>query len=75
MTRRSESRRGRRPSGPKVTQLPWRRLTNPYDPVEILSADQIEAIHQTSLRVLEELGVEFLSETALAQLKAAGAIA
>ena len=73
MTRRSESRRGRRPSGPKVTQLPWRRLENPYQPVEILSADHIEAIHQTSLRVLEELGVEFLSETALEKLKAAGA--
>ncbi|MEM7124230.1 MAG: trimethylamine methyltransferase family protein [Pseudomonadota bacterium] len=73
MSRRSESRRGRRPSGPKVTQLPWRRLENPYQPVEILSADHIEAIHQTSLRVLEELGVEFLSETALEKLKAAGA--
>ena len=73
MTRRSEKRRSRRPVGPTVTQLPWRRLKNPYQPVKILSEDHIEAIHETSMRVLEELGVEFLSETALEKLKAAGA--
>jgi len=73
MTRRSEHRRSRRPAGPKVKQLPWRRLQNPYKPVEILTEDHIEAIHETSLRVLEELGIEFLSETALEKLKAAGA--
>jgi trimethylamine--corrinoid protein Co-methyltransferase len=73
MTRRSDKRRSRRASGPKVKQLPWQRLKNPYKPVEILSEDHIEAIHETSLRVLEELGIEFLSETALEKLKAAGA--
>jgi trimethylamine---corrinoid protein Co-methyltransferase len=73
MTRRNEQRRARRPAGPKVHQLPWRRLRNTYKPVEILSEDHIEAIHETSMRVLENLGIEFLSETALKKLKAAGA--
>ena len=71
--RREGGRRGRRQGADAIGQLPWRRLENPYRPIEVLSADQVEAIHDTSLRVLEELGIEFLSATALARLKAAGA--
>jgi trimethylamine--corrinoid protein Co-methyltransferase len=41
--------------------------------MEILSADQIEAIHLTSLRILEELGIEVMSRRALALLETAGA--
>ncbi len=26
-------------------QLPWRNLVNPYAPIEVLSADQVEQIH------------------------------
>ena len=54
-------------------QTPWRRLVNPYPPLGILSADQIESIHDTSLRVLEELGIEFLLDEAREHLKAVGA--
>ena len=44
-------RRGRRaPEG--LPQLPWRTVRNPYRPVEILSADEVEAIHRASLRIL-----------------------
>lgn len=56
-----------------IEQLPWRSLRNPYDPLEMLSADQVEAIHDASLRVLEEIGIEFLSDRALDVLAAAGA--
>ncbi len=28
-----------------VRQLPWRRLVNPFRPLEILSADHVEAVH------------------------------
>jgi len=73
MSRRDGRRRSRRSSGPAVSQLPWRRLRNPYKPIEVISTDHLEAIHETSLRVLEELGIEFLSEDALQRLKAAGA--
>jgi trimethylamine---corrinoid protein Co-methyltransferase len=41
--------------------------------MEMLSADQIEAIHLTSLRILEELGMEVMSQRALDVLHAAGA--
>jgi trimethylamine--corrinoid protein Co-methyltransferase len=41
--------------------------------MEVLSADQLEAIHLTSLRILEELGIEVMSPRALAVLGAAGA--
>src|SRR5258708_35975013 len=54
-------------------QPPWRSVVNPYRPVEVLSADALESIHDASLRVLEELGMDFLSEEALSLLKAAGA--
>jgi trimethylamine--corrinoid protein Co-methyltransferase len=41
--------------------------------MEVLSADQLEAIHLTSLRILEELGMEVMSPRALAHLRAGGA--
>jgi trimethylamine--corrinoid protein Co-methyltransferase len=41
--------------------------------MELLSADQLEAIHLTSLRILEELGMEVMSQRAVAVLEAGGA--
>jgi trimethylamine--corrinoid protein Co-methyltransferase len=46
---------------------------NPYQPVEILSEDQVETIHRASLRILEEIGIEVLSDRALDLLAGAGA--
>ncbi len=56
-----------------LAQLPWRAVTNPYTPMEVLSADQLEAIHLTSLRILEELGIELMSPRAREVLRQAGA--
>jgi trimethylamine--corrinoid protein Co-methyltransferase len=72
MSRDTTRRRERRGSS-GVKQLPWRRYRNPYRPLEVLSADHVEAIHEASLRILEEQGIEFLDEQALEILKAAGA--
>jgi trimethylamine--corrinoid protein Co-methyltransferase len=72
-TRRRQGGRGRRLEGTHVPQLPWSEVTNPYKPMEVLSADQVEAIHLTSLRILEELGIEVMSPRALAVLRAGGA--
>ena len=63
----------RRPATSRMPQLPWRQLINPYAPLALLSADQLEAIHQTSLRILEELGIELMSPGACALFAAAGA--
>jgi trimethylamine---corrinoid protein Co-methyltransferase len=72
MTREGGRRRERRTAG-GLKQLPWRTYRNPYKPIEVLSADHLEAIHETSLRILEEHGMEFLDDEALALLKGAGA--
>ena len=65
--------RARREGGSRVHQLPWQQVVQPYAPLEVLSADQIEAVHLTSLRILEELGMEVMSARGRTLLKAAGA--
>ena len=73
MARRSSKRHaGGRTKG-ALHQLPWRRVRNPFPPIDILSADQIEHIHMSSLRVLEELGMEVMGVEARRLLKQAGA--
>ena len=42
-------------------------------PVEILSAEQLERIHGASMRILEEIGLDFLDGEALALWEEAGA--
>ena len=56
-----------------IPQLPLRRVRNPYPPMALLSDDQIEAIHQASLHILENLGIEVMSGRALALFEQAGA--
>jgi trimethylamine--corrinoid protein Co-methyltransferase len=73
MTTPEASRRRARRTAGGVRQLPWRRLVNPYRPIEILSADHVEAIHVASLRILAEIGMEVLGERALDALATAGA--
>jgi len=53
--------------------FPWRQLRNPYPPIEVLTEDQVETIHQASLKVLEELGLRILFDEARELLRAAGA--
>ena len=43
---------------PEKTSLPWKQIRNSLPPIEPLSADEIESIHQASLRVLAELGMK-----------------
>ncbi len=54
-------------SGPRIRSLrrPWT--------VEVLSADELEQVHETSLRVLAEVGLEVRSPTVVADLALAGA--
>ena len=74
MRERSEHRRrphATRTSGP--VQLPTQEIRLRYKPVEILSADEIEAIHQASLTILQEIGVNFLLPEAREILRRSGA--
>jgi len=56
-----------------IPQLPPRRVRNPYPPMALLSADQVEAIHEASLHILENFGIEVMSARALALFERAGA--
>ena len=69
------SRRGHRQrrNVKAVRQLPWQSLRNPFSPVEILSADQVESILDAALTILETTGFRFLQEECRAYLKTAGA--
>ena len=70
MTRRSHRER-RVPAA--VKQLPWRRITNPFPPLEPLSADQVDAIIDGACVVLETCGMRFLDARSRGILRAAGA--
>jgi len=70
-TRRSASRGGGARGG--FAQQPWRPPRNPRPPMDVLDAEQLERIHDASMRVLEEIGVAFLLPEALDILAAAGA--
>src|SRR3954468_15469429 len=72
MSREQRPRRERRQPR-AINQLPWRNYRNPYSPIQAVTADQLEAIHNASLRILEELGIEFLDDEARVILKQHGA--
>ena len=74
MPREGTTRAERRASrGTGLRQLPWRLVENPYQPIEVISADQLEQIHHASLRILAEIGMDFLHPEALSILSEAGA--
>ena len=56
-----------------IPQLAQTHARNPYPPMRILSDDQIEAIHEASLHILENFGIEMMSARALDLLADAGA--
>ncbi|MEM9735066.1 MAG: trimethylamine methyltransferase family protein [Pseudomonadota bacterium] len=68
--RRRARRRETTEETPKVAPRPPRLS---YPPIEIISADQVEAIHQASLEILRDTGMRVLSGDARALYRAAGA--
>ena len=71
--RRRSADRAHSRSGAAIPQLPLARVRNPYPPMALLSADQVEAIHQASMHILENFGIEVMSKRALALFEKAGA--
>ncbi|MET3520554.1 trimethylamine methyltransferase family protein [Mesorhizobium abyssinicae] len=73
---RRERRRGRTgEAGSESSRRPdYRSLKNPFLPQPIFSEDQVAAIHDTALRVLEELGIKVLLPEARHVLAGAGAL-
>ncbi|MFK7881273.1 trimethylamine methyltransferase family protein [Roseobacter sp.] len=55
-----------------IEQMPWQPPVNLDRPTEPLSPEGVEAIHDGAMRILEEIGVEFLNLEALEILRKAG---
>ncbi len=75
--RERRGRRGRRGASESAVAAPrstsYRHLKNTFAPQPAFSEDRVAAMHDTALRVLEELGIKVLNEEARGRLKAAGA--
>ena len=55
-----------------IDQMPWRIPVNPDAPVEPLDADGVQRVHKTAMRILRDIGIEFLNPEAVEHLKKAG---
>src|ERR1700747_857373 len=66
----TSSRRAERASAPIVQQ---RYITREIPLYELLAPEGVELLHEQSMTILEEIGIEFREEAALALWRAAGA--
>lgn len=73
MREAGRDRRRQRRGGGGVAQRPWRAVTNYLPPTEPLAPEQVEKIHDASLTILEDIGIDFLHPEALDILERAGA--
>lgn len=71
--RRNRARNAEAPR-PSARTTNCSQLRNPFPPMDVFTADRIEAMHEASLDVLERLGMTFLLPEAVAIFKAAGAL-
>ncbi|SMX29372.1 Trimethylamine methyltransferase (MTTB) [Pelagimonas phthalicica] len=55
-----------------VEQAPWVKIKNRDRPTEPLRPEEVERVHDATMRVLEEIGIEFLNPEAVKVLKEAG---
>jgi trimethylamine---corrinoid protein Co-methyltransferase len=76
MSERPDRRRVGRPTRNVggLQQRPFGRVRRPYEPIEVLSEDHVEAIHQSGLKVLQEIGMRVLDAKARQLFANAGAI-
>ncbi len=66
-------RRGDAASQKAIRQPNYRQLRHPFTPQTVFSEDEVQAIHDTALRVIEELGIKVLLPEAREIFAAAGA--
>ena len=71
--RRGRRGRAERAAAEKAATPPMPQPRLPFQPVAIVSTDQLEAIHAASLTILAEIGMDFLHDGAKAMLREAGA--
>src|SRR3984957_12745715 len=51
----------------------YRHLRNPFEPMRVFSDDQVAAMHEAALVILETQGMKVLSEDARVRFRKAGA--
>jgi len=74
MSRRPRStRRQANASSSSINQIAKGAITNPYPPIEVLSEQQLDMIHNTAMRVVSELGLQIQSNEAIDIFEANGA--
>lgn len=66
-------RRDKTRSVVKIPQIDRRQLINPFSPLTPLDEEQLEFVHDTSLKILQEQGIEVMGDLALDVFRAAGA--
>jgi trimethylamine---corrinoid protein Co-methyltransferase len=71
-SRRRDRGRAPRSTGPSLKPLPL--LRNPWAPLEVLTAEQVERILTASYRILSEAGLEIRSSAAREVFRAAGGL-
>ena len=73
----SSERRRRRTQARRDLQdassAPFRQLRNPWPPLNVASPEQVEDLHEASMRIVENTGIEFLNSEALELWEQAGA--
>ena len=70
---RKKRNRSKRSGSTPIKQPPFRAVQNPLPPVNILSEDEIEFIHQSSLEILRDIGMKVDDDRALQLLRQVGA--
>jgi trimethylamine--corrinoid protein Co-methyltransferase len=71
MSRRRARKREQDAVAPVSRKL--EQLFNPYSPIEALNSEALDKIHQASMEILEDIGLEILNETALGLYEQDGA--
>lgn len=71
--RRGRERHAAGPRSKVPDQKPFRQPRMRYAPTRVISDDEIESIHQASLKILSDFGMDFLDPDALNLLVKAGA--
>ncbi len=73
--RRSGGRRGKAArTGTGLSQLPWRNVENPNAPLAMADPEAMDRLHETSIRILSELGIRVVGDKVIALFEQAGAL-
>ncbi len=72
--RSGRRRNNSRTKGSVISQLPWGLPVNNDKHIEPLSEEDVQAIHNGAMRILEEIGIEMLNPEAVEILRNSGCI-